>query len=166
MTTVTDCVSISAPIYRVYEYCWRAELWPKITPHVRKVELLEASADHQRMRMVVESHAKLYTVESERHTVPGESITYRQMRPPVFLSEHSGEWRFSSSDGQTRVELTHRFQANRELARQVLGLSETGNVDTLIGERLKTNGRLTLLAVKQVVEREHQSTAAEPLRSL
>jgi uncharacterized membrane protein len=154
MITVTDSLTIGAPVKRVYEYCWNAELWPSITPHVRQVEFLESTAERQLMRMVVESGGKLYTTESERNTVPGEYITYRQRTPPVFLHEHSGEWRFTSAQGKTRVELTHRFEADHAAARQALGLAESDDVDSAIAERLKRNGLLTLSAVKEAAERE------------
>jgi len=152
MTSVTDSIRIMAPLDQVYDYCWNAEMWPKITSHVRQVDLLHAGKDSQRIRMVVENEGKVYTVESIRHTVPGSSITYQQTTPPVFLTEHSGEWRFSSASGETCVELTHRFESKKEVARQVLGLAEGADVDSYIGHRLKQNGLLTLSAVKKTLE--------------
>ncbi len=158
MTTVTDSIRIMAPLEQVYDYCWNAEMWPRITPHVRQIDLLDAENDSQRIRMVVENEGKLYTVESIRHTVPGASITYQQTTPPPFLSEHSGEWRFSFAGAETRVELTHRFETRKEVARQVLGLAEGADVDDYVGERLKQNGLLTLSAVKRTLEQKQQAS--------
>jgi uncharacterized membrane protein len=154
MTTVTDMMLISAPIERVYECCWNAELWPKITPHVREIEIVDTQADQQQMRMVVESEGKLYRVESTRTTIPGRRITYRQNTPPAFLAEHCGEWCFYSAAGHTRIELTHQFIA-KDTARQLLGLDANVDVDAYIAARLKNNGLLTLTAIKQMLEQEN-----------
>lgn len=153
MTTVTDMMLISAPVDRVYECCWNAELWPKITPHVREIEMIDAQAHQQHMRMVVESEGKLYRVESTRTTVPGQHITYRQNTPPAFLSEHCGEWRFYSDANQTRIELTHQFVA-KDTARQTLGLDQSVDINDYIASRLKKNGLLTLSAIKRMLEQE------------
>jgi uncharacterized membrane protein len=154
MTTVTDMMLIGAPVERVYACCWNAELWPKITPHVREIEIVNAQQDQQQMRMVVESEGKLYRVESTRTTVPGQHIAYRQNTPPAFLAEHCGEWRFYSVAGHTRIELTHRFVA-KDTARQLLGLDPNVDVDGYIAVRLKKNGLLTLSAIKQMLEQEN-----------
>jgi uncharacterized membrane protein len=159
MTTVTDKMFISAPVDRVYECCWNAELWPKITPHVREIEIVDAQADQQHMRMVVESEGKLYRLESTRTTVPGQRIFYRQNTPPDFLAEHCGEWRFYSAAGHTRIELTHQFVA-KDTARQLLGLDPNVDVDAYIAIRLKKNGLLTLSAIKQMLEQEKQPNQA------
>jgi uncharacterized membrane protein len=159
MTTVTDSICITAPLEEVYQYCWDAETWPRITQHVRQIDLLGTEDNGQRIRMVVENEGKLYTVESIRRTVPGTSITYQQTSPPPFLAEHSGEWRFSFAGKETRVELTHRFVAKREVALQILSLAEDTDVDAYVGDRLKRNGLLTLSAVKQTLEQKQQSRA-------
>jgi len=157
MTSVTDNIRIRAPLDQVYDCCWNAAIWPQITPHVRKIDLLNAGNHTQHIRMVVENEGKLYTVESIRHTVPGASITYQQTTPPIFLSEHSGEWRFSSSGEETSVQLTHIFETKKEVARQVLNLAEDADVDAYVGQRLKQNGLLTLSAVKRVLEQTDKS---------
>ncbi len=156
MTSVTDTVTIAAPLEQVYTYCWNAEIWPSITSHVRSVEMVVATATEQYFCMVVESEGKSYSVESKRTTKPNEWIRYAQEKPPLFLAEHSGEWRFQSIDQKTHVELIHRFVAE-ENAREVLGLAADVNVDTFIGERLKANGVRTLCAIKNLLEAEqHQ----------
>lgn len=153
MTTVTDSLFIAAPVEQVYEYCWNATWWPRITPHVRDIELVESSDTRQRMKMAVESDGKMYHTESVRESSPQQWIAYRQLTPPVFLEEHTGEWRFADVDGGTRVDLVHRFTARPELARQALGLGAHDDVEAGIGARLKRNGLMTLSAVKSVAER-------------
>lgn len=170
MNTVTDTMSIAAPLDLVYEYCWHAEHWPKITPHVRIVKISEQSDVRQRIEMSVESDGVLHSVESTRTAVPRHLITYKQDKPPAFLAEHSGEWSFRSDNDTTVVTLIHRFEAREDVARRVLGCSESDNVVDQIGARLLRNGRLTLTAVKELLEQPRDRGAGsgsgvESLRS-
>jgi ribosome-associated toxin RatA of RatAB toxin-antitoxin module len=152
MVSVTDSILIHGRLQTVFAHCWNAERWPEITPHVKSVRLLEQTAGFQHMTMTVESDGRLFNTESTRQANPPHKIEYQQLTPPPFLSHHSGEWRFLAEDGGTRVELTHRFVADDELARRILSLSREQNVCAYIGDRLKRNGLLTLRAVKQLVE--------------
>ncbi|HEV2964421.1 MAG TPA: SRPBCC family protein [Candidatus Angelobacter sp.] len=156
MKSVTDTIRIAAPLDKVYDCCWNAEIWPRITSHVRQIDLLDTGKDRQRIRMVVENDGKLYTVESIRSAIPGSLITYQQTKLPEFLSEHSGEWHFSFAGAETSVQLTHRFKAKEEVARRILGLAENADVDAYVGQRLKQNGLLTLNAVKRTLEQTDQ----------
>lgn len=153
MSRVTDKIFIKAPIDRVYEYCWNATLWPKITPHVREIEIFDQSAEGHRMRMTVENEGKLYKVESTRTTVPCRRISYKQTTPPAFLSDHSGEWEFSAVDQETCVQLTHHFVA-KDTAAAMLGVPDSVDLESYIGERLTRNGLLTLSAIKAALEKE------------
>jgi ribosome-associated toxin RatA of RatAB toxin-antitoxin module len=152
MISVTDSIVIHGPLQTVFAHCWNAEQWPEITPHVKSVRLLEQTPVFQRMAMTVESDGKLFNTESTRQCAPPQKIEYQQLTPPPFLSHHSGEWRFHGENDGTRVELTHRFVADEELARRILSLGPEQNVGAYIGERLKRNGLLTLRAIKQLVE--------------
>ena len=160
MTSVTDTLTIAAPLEQVYAYCWNAEIWPTITSHVRNLRMVVATATEQHFSMVVESEGRLYPVESRRTSKPNEWIRYAQEKPPIFLSEHSGEWRFQSVDQKTLVELTHRFVAKKN-ARELLSLAADVNVETFIGDRLKANGVRTLCAIKNLLEAEQHQPKRE-----
>jgi len=168
MISVTDSIFVDGPLDSVYDYCWDSRQWPSITPHVKEVRILEEGLEegcnegnaYQRMAMTVESDGRLFHTESIRRTAPLHWIEYDQLKPPSFLLSHSGRWRFIPEQGGTRVVLVHRFSADHPLARNLLGLSASEDVDAYIGQRLKRNGLTTLVSVKKLVEGEAQRIGA------
>ncbi len=156
MISVTDSILIAGSLESVYGYCWDAKQWPAITPHVKEVRILEEDNSFQRMVMAVESDGRLFHTESFRRTAPLQWIEYEQLTPPAFLLSHSGEWRFVPEAGGTRVVLTHRFTADHDRARQILGLGAAADVDAYIGQRLKQNGLTTLASIRDLVEGKEQ----------
>lgn len=158
--SVSDEHDIAADIASVYDSIWNAQLWPRITSHVKKIEMLESSERHQRMLMTVEANGRLHTVESVREAVPGELVTYRQTRPPVFLSEHTGEWRFSATPGGVHLALVHRAVVDDEQAVASLDVATVDEAVELIARTLKANGARTVLAVKEHLESRAGAPAA------
>lgn len=150
--SVFDEYDIASDIDSVYSSIWNAQLWPRITSHVKKIEMLESTERHQRMLMTVEANGRLHTVESVREAVPGELVTYRQTRPPVFLSEHTGEWRFTVTTGGVHLALVHRAVVDDDQAVANLGVATVDEAVELIARTLKANGARTVLAVKQHLE--------------
>lgn len=150
--TVSDEHTISADLDSVYDCFWNAECWPRITPHVRKIEMIEADTHHQRMLMTVEAHDRLYTVESMRETLPKHTITYRQTRPPVFLTEHTGEWHLDEIQSGVRVRLMHHAVIDVQRAMETLGLESEEEAVETVRRTLKTNGERTIVAVKHHLE--------------
>jgi hypothetical protein len=149
---VTDTVSIKGNLPDVFRYFWRAELWPRITPHVKRIEMLEDGPTYQRFLMQVESEGRVHSVESERFAVPGESIRYQQTMPPALFRTHGGEWRFVAKDEGTEVSLTHRVEINADAAFEILKVTTMDEAERRVGAALRRNGMTTILAVKELVE--------------
>jgi len=150
--TVTDQHHIRAPLDAVYGCFWDATCWPEITPHVRRIEMLEADETHQRMLMTVEAKDRMYTVESVRDSVPGRSIRYRQTRPPAFLTEHDGEWLLEQTPSGILVRLRHHAAIDMDKALEALGVATAEEAVAEVRHTLKTNGERTILAVKRHLE--------------
>lgn len=152
MLTVTDRHTIRAGLSDVFRCVWDAELWPKITPHVKRIELLEASDRSQKMRMTVLANGAEHTVESLREADPDRRVRYTQTRPPAFLKEHNGEWHFSLVPEGVRVDLVHRAVVDYEKALSALNVGSAAEADQLISSTLKANGARTLVAIKAYLE--------------
>ena len=160
MLTVTDEVLVQAELRHVFACIWDVTCWPELTTHVKRIEMLEEGERHQRFLMTVESNGKDHTVESVRETEPGRWIRYRQVRPPVFLEEHSGEWQFVAVGNGVRVDLTHRAEIDYERALLELGASSVEEVEGVVSQALKINGSKTLLAVKSFLEQQLLESSA------
>lgn len=152
MVTVRDEVRVRAPLREVFRCVWDATLWPELTDHVRRIEMLGGDDRSQQFRMTVESNGRLHTVESERKAEPGQWVSYRQTRPPVFLLEHSGDWRFAEEGGEVTVHLEHRAEVDYPKALEALGVSSAVEADERVSQALKVNGSKTLLAIKRHLE--------------
>jgi ribosome-associated toxin RatA of RatAB toxin-antitoxin module len=150
---ITDEVFIESEAPRVFACCWDVELWPRITPHVKRIQMLQQKGCHQEFIMTVEVNGREHTVHSEREAVPEQRITYRQTRPPVFLKEHRGEWRLTREEGGIRVELTHQAILDEERAMQVLGARTPEEAREQVASSLKASGARTLGAIKHHLER-------------
>ena len=154
MLTVTDRHTIRAGLSAVFQCVWNAELWPKITPHVKRIEFLEATERAQKMRMTVLSNGTEHTVESLREADPDRRVTYSQTRPPAFLKAHDGEWHFRVVPEGVCVDLIHRAEVDYDKALPALNVSTAAEADRLISSTLRTNGARTLLAIKDYLERQ------------
>ena len=160
MLVVKDTVFIKGELAQVFDCFWHPELWPQITSHVKAIEMLEQDDTHQCFRMQVESSGKLYSMETMREALVNQSITYRQSQPPPFFLEHTGEWSFAEADGCVQVALTHRVILNVTKAKELLGLNSTAEVAKRVSETLRSNGALTMKAVKAFVE-QNVTTASQ-----
>jgi aromatase len=153
MLTVTDTIRINAGLSEVYDCFWNPEYWPRLTDHVKQIEMLQWNGMHQRFKMLVESNGKQFLMETEREGVLNSSISYRQTKPPPFLQRHHGRWDFVANGEGVSVTLTHDVVIDKEKALELLPVSTFIEAERLIGENLKRNGALTMTAVKRYVER-------------
>ena len=147
MIVVKDEVVIRAELDRVFQCFWNPFVWTRITPHVKKIEMLEETESRQRFLMTVESNGQCHTVETNREAVANTSITYQQSRPPVFLRWHRGRWTFSSEVDGIRVSLVHEAEVDgSKLA--LLGATTLDQAEATVAQNLRANGSRTMAAVK------------------
>ncbi len=154
MLSVRDTIVIRGDLAEVYECFWNPRLWTEITPHVKKIEMLDETATSQRFKMEVHSDGKEYYMETQRQAFPLQAICYRQLRPPPFLTLHTGEWNFALSPEGVRVTLSHEVEVDADRACEILGVTDAEEAVRRIRTALKHNGSSTLHAVKRWVE-EH-----------
>lgn len=149
---VVDSELIRGSQEEVFECFWRPELWPKITPHVKRIEMIHEEGNRQHFIMEVQAEGRNYVMETERVAVAPQSITYQQSKPPVFLRTHSGEWRFEQQGPDTRISLVHQVDIDDQKAIAVLEVQSVEAAHEKIRTNLRKNGRTTITAVKTLVE--------------
>lgn len=151
MIVVQDEVLIRAPLETVFGCFWEPALWTRITPHVRRIEMLDASAQRQRFLMTIETRGETHTMETQREAIPPTRISYRQSRPPAFLLRHSGTWTFSEEEEGVRVRLVHEAEIDAsKLA--MLHADTVEHAESMVARNLRANGNRTMVAVKEYLE--------------
>ena len=148
----TDHGSIEAPVDAVFHCFWRAELWPKLTDHVVKVEMLEEQDGYQRYAMHVNVENKNYVMETQRISVAPHSISFQQPKPPVLMNSHSGVWLFEEGPAGTRVSVSHRVDLNEQRAMEVLGVASAEEARQKIMGNLERNGMAMISSVSQFLK--------------
>jgi aromatase len=126
-----ELIAASAP--EVYDFLYRADLWPQRLPHVAGLdvetipaEASSAGAEVQMMDMVTSAtDGSTHTTQSVRLCFAGERIVYKQTTPPRGLLAHSGEWLFSSEPAGTRVTARHTVAVDPTTVESVFGSGTT-----------------------------------------
>src|SRR5579863_4122484 len=132
----TDNGTIEASVADAFHCFWRAEMWPKLTNHVVKIDMLEEQDGYQRYAMHVAVEGKKYVMETQRISVAPRSISFQQPKPPVFMRSHSGVWSFEQGSTATKVSVAHRLDLDEQKAMETL---EVGSVEAA---RKKVMGNL------------------------
>ncbi|MGH4025633.1 MAG: aromatase/cyclase [Pseudonocardiaceae bacterium] len=147
--TFDDVVAIAGTAADAYDFIYRSDLWPERLPHVGGVRLVENMPGIQDMEMdTITVDGTSHSTRSIRLCFPGESIVYKQLKPPRLLFGHSGAWSFAdAADGSDRTLVTarHTVAIDPVAAREVLGAESTlADVRTYLREALGGNGRATI----------------------
>jgi aromatase len=148
----TDSGLIEAPVKAIFHCFWRAELWPKFTDHVVKVEMLEEQQGYQRYAMHVQVEGKKYVMETQRIAVAPHSISFQQPKPPVLMNAHSGLWTFEEGPSSTRVSVAHRVDLNEQKAMEVLEVGSTEEARQKILGNLHRNGMAMIRSIDEYLK--------------
>ena len=157
----TDSGSIQAPVDDAFRCFWRAELWPKLTDHVVKVEMLEEQDGYQRYEMHVNVESKNYVMQTQRIAVAPHSISFQQPKPPVFMNSHSGVWTFEAGPSATRVSVVHRVDVDDQKAIEVLGVSSAEEARQKIMGNLHRNGMAMINSVNEFLQSKERRNSLE-----
>lgn len=136
----TDSGWIESSAGDVFHCFWRAEMWPMLTDHVVKVDMLEEQDGYQRYAMHVQVEGKKYVMETQRISVAPRSISFQQPKPPVFMRSHSGVWSFEQGASSTKVSVAHRLDVDEQKAMESLGVSSAEDARKKIMGNLERNG--------------------------
>ncbi|MEU1404349.1 SRPBCC family protein [Streptomyces sp. NPDC005728] len=126
--TVRDECVVRAPLRQVYDFLYRADLWPSRVPHVVSLDLQEDSevtvggARVQTLDMRTGSDdGSVHGTRSVRLCFPDERIVYKQTTVPRGLLGHSGAWLLSETDGDTHVTAVHQAALDPAALEEVFG---------------------------------------------
>jgi acyl carrier protein len=96
--------------------------WTAHLPHVLAVDIAYDDGRYQEFTMKVASKTGTLNVRSIRRCEAPTSIEFFQPKPPPFLLEHSGGWRFKElADGTCEVTTYHRWKTNPAGAEKAYG---------------------------------------------
>lgn len=139
-------------------YCfWRAELWPRLTSHVTRVEMLDERECWQRYALHVQVDGKPYTMETQRIAVPSSFISFYQPKPPYFMRTHSGVWQFEEMGaGGTLITVTHRVDVDDEKAIEALGARSLEEARKMLLHNLHKNGMAMINSVDVFMQAKDQ----------
>ncbi len=154
----TDKGSIQASVNDVFHCFWRAELWPKLTDHVVKVEMLEEQDGYQRYAMHVNVESKNYVMETQRIAVAPRSISFQQPKPPIFMNSHSGVWTFEAGSSGTEVSVVHRVDVDDQKAIETLGVATAEDARQKIMGNLHRNGMAMINSVNEFLQSKEGRT--------
>ncbi|MDQ1050675.1 aromatase [Streptomyces sp. V4I2] len=129
----SDHELVAAPVAEVYDFLYRADLWPKRLPHVAGLDVettpadaATAGAEVQTMDMETSAaDGSTHLTQSVRLCFTDERIVYKQTTPPRGLLAHSGEWLFSSRPEGTRVTAWHTVALDPTAVESVFGPGTT-----------------------------------------
>lgn len=144
---LVDSETIHATREEVFHCFWRAELWPKLTSHVTRIEIVHEQDGWQRYSMEVDVEGKKYVMETQRIAVSPAAIAFHQPKPPAFMRAHTGVWNFEQNGQDTRVKVTHRVDLDEEKAMEMLSLGSVALARQKVTENLHKNGLAMITSV-------------------
>ncbi|MEU6131751.1 aromatase/cyclase [Saccharopolyspora sp. NPDC047091] len=143
----TDDVELPVPVDRAYEFIARADRWAELLPHVRSVRLGEDEPGIQDLRMATETgDGARHETRSVRVCEPAEWIAYKQLRPPMMLTGHSGLWSFEPVAAGTLLTSRHTIVLGPAAVVDGSSAAETGR---RVRDALRRNSRTTMAAIAE-----------------
>ncbi|WP_117210715.1 aromatase/cyclase [Allorhizocola rhizosphaerae] len=154
--TFSDTVSINGALGDVYDFLYRADLWPERLPHVARLDLTEDVTNIQSMVMDTKSvDGSIHTTKSVRVCSPNKAIIYKQTETPEIMAAHTGRWDVREVDGAVELTSTHTVVIRPEVVSKVLGPDGTvQQAREKIQHALSTNSMTTMRHAKAYAEAE------------
>jgi aromatase len=122
-----DSVRIAGPAGAVYDFLHDAAAWPRLVPHVDRLELTEESPGVQVMSMDTRTaDGTVHTTESIRVCFPDAlRIVHKQTVTPALLDAHTGAWTVVPDATGVTVTARHDVILREEAVEPVLGAGAT-----------------------------------------
>ncbi|MGO4751805.1 aromatase/cyclase, partial [Streptomyces sp. 2MCAF27] len=145
----------------VYDYLYRADLWPERLPHVSRLDLKEdpvgddvAEPRVQVMAMDTRTaDGSVHTTESVRVCFGADRIVYKQTTVPALMTAHTGSWTINPAGDGLAVTSRHTVILNPAAVERVLGPDKTvADARTYVQRALSTNSTTTLRHAREFAE--------------
>ncbi|MBD0741972.1 aromatase/cyclase [Streptomyces sp. CBMA152] len=126
--SVSDETVINSSPHEVYDFLYRADLWPERVAHVAGLDL-EETADADADGALVQTldmktrtdDGSVHATQSVRLCFPDERIAYKQTTVPRGLRGHSGEWVITPVADGTRVTARHQVALDPAAVEEAFG---------------------------------------------
>jgi aromatase len=149
-----DTVEVDGAAGDVYDFIYRADLWPQRLPHVARLTLTEEQAGLQVMEMETRTaDGSSHSTTSVRVCFPPARIVYKQVVVPRLMTVHLGEWSVTPEDGRVTVSSRHTVRINPDTVQSVLGADATiADARQFVRDALSRNSRATLEHARSYAE--------------
>jgi aromatase len=150
-----DSVRVKGPGRPVYDFLHRVADWPRLVPHVDRLDLTEDTPGVQVMAMDTRTaDGSVHTTKSVRVCFPDTfRIVYKQTATPALMDAHTGAWSVVPDESGVIVTSRHSVVLREEAIRPVLG--EDASLEQArryVREALGRNSTATLNLAKQYAE--------------
>ncbi|WP_395365320.1 aromatase/cyclase [Streptomyces sp. YH02] len=157
----SDELLVDGPVGEVYDFLYRADLWPARLPHVAALDVetapeSPAGTDVEVQTMDMRTKAadgSVHATQSVRLCFADRRIVYKQTTVPRGLLGHTGEWLFEETSGGTLVTARHQVALDPGAVEGVFGPGTTlESARRLVRDALGGNSRRTLGEARRHVE--------------
>ena len=139
----------------MYDFLYRVGDWPRLIPHVERLELTEETPGVQVMSMdTLTADGAVHTTESVRICFPHAGrIVYKQTTTPALMEAHTGEWNVVSDENGVTAVAQHSVVLREEAVERVLGPgADLAGARRYVREALGRNSTATLHLARQYAE--------------
>ncbi|MEV5880471.1 aromatase/cyclase [Streptomyces sp. NPDC052101] len=150
-----DSVRVDGPAEAVYDFLYRAGDWPRLIPHVARLDLTEDSPGVQVMAMdTLTADGSVHTTESVRICFPHAGrIVYKQTTTPALMEAHTGEWSVVPDETGVTVVAQHSVVLREDAVERVLGPgADLAQARRYVREALGRNSTATLELARRHAE--------------
>ncbi|MFF3487423.1 aromatase/cyclase [Streptomyces sp. NPDC002701] len=150
-----DSVHVDAPAELVHDFLHRAGDWPRLIPHVSRLDLTEDTPGVQVMAMdTLTADGAVHTTESVRICFPHAGrIVYKQTTTPALMEAHTGEWSVVSGENGTTAVAQHSVVLREDAVERVLGPgADLTQARRYVREALGRNSTATLELARRHAE--------------
>ncbi|MDX3229765.1 aromatase/cyclase [Streptomyces sp. ME19-01-6] len=151
-----DTVFTSGDAALVYDYLYRADLWPERLPHVSRLDLKEDPVEPRVQVMAMDTRTadgSVHTTESVRVCFGPNRIVYKQTAVPALMTAHTGSWTITPAGDGVAVTSRHTVILNPAAVERVLGPDKTvADARTYVQRALSTNSTTTLRHARAFAE--------------
>ncbi|GAA1550432.1 aromatase/cyclase [Streptomyces globosus] len=155
LLTFEDSVRIDGPADLVYAFLYDVADWPRLLPHVSRLDVREDEPGVQLMAMdTLTADGSVHTTESVRVCFPHAGrIVYKQTTTPALMAAHTGEWSVIPDETGVTAVSQHSVLLREEAVERVLGPGTTvAQARQYVREALGRNSTATLALAKQHAE--------------
>ncbi|WP_329410094.1 SRPBCC family protein [Nocardia vinacea] len=148
----SDSVTIRSAAQPVFDFLYRADLWPERLPHVSRVALSYID-DAQVLEMdTTTDTGEAHTTRSYRVATDRFELAYKQTVLPEGFLAHHGKWTLAETADETLATSHHRVQLDLNRLRGRLGLTDQRDIEQRVRAALGGNSLRTLEAARAFAE--------------